>query len=449
MAVPAHSRVAYVALLMCLSLSRVHAIAMIDPPIPPTATEVRDLLAAAMRGNVDAENSIASYYERGLGVKQSDSLAGKWFLKAAQQGNAEAIEAVVFRYETGLGLPRSHAKAVFWYRRGASSRKPWEVDGLATALAGQYANQKDLANEALWLRICADAGNLPCTLTVAKAYRNGSDGFPQDYGKGLDEYLRVVGDPRYLQFRPDDCPEIQIAQMQALGQGAPASFATAMLWYVDAMQRGPDCKQDAEFALGGLHRTGGPGMAQNDELAGVWYQRSADDGKIEAQLVLAEVYLQGRGVPQNDQLALKWYWRAATRSLDSPARTQARRELFDYLQRGRDVPRDDSEAGAWYRVHAAAGDVFAWRMLALAHELGFRATGSRYIAYTIVDRLLRAHVISDDDLIIGWVSKADTGGPPRLKIYHADFGDPVALLSAIDEYSAVEIARSSRIFYGD
>ena len=434
MTTSAHFRVAYVALLMCLSMSRVHASAMIEPRVPPTPAEIKVLLAAATRGDVKAQIAIALYYAEGFGVRQSDPSAGKWFLKAAQQGNAGAIDEVVIRYDRGLGLPRSHTKAMSWYRRGASSRKPWEEDTLATALAGQYANQKDLADEARWLRICADSGNLPCTLTIAKAYRNGSDGFPRDYGKGLNAYLRVVSDPRYVPFLLSDCPEIEIAQMHALGQGVPANFTTAMQWYVNAMRRGIYCQQDAEFALGELHSTGGPGMAQNYALASVWYQRSAEDGKIEAQLVLAELYLQGKGMPQSDQLALKWYWRAATRSFESPARTKARREIFDYFQRGREVPTDDHEASAWYLAHAATGDVFAWRMLALAHELGYRAAPSGFIAYTIVDRLERVHAISDDDLIIGLVPKMDAFTPPKLKINQADFSDPAALLGAIEEY---------------
>lgn len=190
-------------------------------------------------------------------------------------------------------------------------------------------------------------------------------------------------------------------------------------------------------------------MSQDYELASVWYQRSADEGKAEAQLVLAELYLKGQGLPQSDQLAMKWYWRAANGLSDSPARTKARREIFDYFQRGHEVPTDDKEASAWYRSRAAGGDVFAWRMLALAYELGFRAYGNGFIAYTIVDRLIRAHAISSDDVIIGLVAKPSAGGAPSRRIYQADLTDPAALLGAIDEYLAVQIERSKRIQYSD
>jgi TPR repeat protein len=52
---------------------------------------------------------------------------------------------------------------------------------------------------------------------------------------------------------------------------------------------------------------GAPDLAR----AAKWYQRAADAGHSEAQLALADLYLEGMGVEQSVDQAQEWYQRAA------------------------------------------------------------------------------------------------------------------------------------------
>lgn len=55
------------------------------------------MLKAAEQGYVDAEVFMAAMYDRGLGVKQSESEATKWYRKAGDHGN-EMAQAVLGPY---------------------------------------------------------------------------------------------------------------------------------------------------------------------------------------------------------------------------------------------------------------------------------------------------------------------------------------------------------------
>ena len=48
-------------------------------------------------------------------------------------------------------------------------------------------------------------------------------------------------------------------------------------------------------------------MPQSDKQAAAWYRKAADQGHVEAQLTLGNIYGKGRGVPQSDKEAAVWY----------------------------------------------------------------------------------------------------------------------------------------------
>ena len=46
---------------------------------------------------------------------------------------------------------------------------------------------------------------------------------------------------------------------------------------------------------------------QDFQEAANWYEKSADQGYVDAQYNLANLYLRGNGVTQNDYLAFSWF----------------------------------------------------------------------------------------------------------------------------------------------
>lgn len=79
------------------------------------------------------------------------------------------------------------------------------------------------------------------------------------------------------------------------------------------------------------------------------WQAPAERGDVEAQAVLADIYLQGEGVPQDFSMAAAWYRRAAEQ-----AHPAAMVSLGSLYEQGLGVPANVEQAVAWYQ--RAAGN---------------------------------------------------------------------------------------------
>jgi len=55
----------------------------------------------------------------------------------------------------------------------------------------------------------------------------------------------------------------------------------------------------------------GLGVSKNYEKAVEWYNKSAEQGNMQAQYNLGIMYEDGIGVPQSNEKAMEWYRKAA------------------------------------------------------------------------------------------------------------------------------------------
>ena len=55
----------------------------------------------------------------------------------------------------------------------------------------------------------------------------------------------------------------------------------------------------------------GAGAVENKAKAVKWYRRAAEQGNVDAQLNLGDIYARGDGVPGNLAEAVKWFRLAA------------------------------------------------------------------------------------------------------------------------------------------
>ena len=79
-------------------------------------TTFKFLLPLAEQGNAEAQLMLGVMYARGIGVKQDDFEAVKWYRKAAEQGDADAQAILGFLYllgERGVQVNKSLAKEWF------------------------------------------------------------------------------------------------------------------------------------------------------------------------------------------------------------------------------------------------------------------------------------------------------------------------------------------------
>src|ERR1035437_2076400 len=84
-----------------------------------TANEVKELKAAAERGDATSQFQIGADYFKGAGLPQDYTETVKWLRKAAAQGHAKAQCNLGFCYANGYGVGKDAAEAVKWYRLAA------------------------------------------------------------------------------------------------------------------------------------------------------------------------------------------------------------------------------------------------------------------------------------------------------------------------------------------
>ena len=75
----------------------------------------------AKQGDAIAQVLLGTMYENGLGVKQDDFEAMKWYRKAAEQGNANAQMILGTVYFLGKGVQFNKALAKEWFGKACDN----------------------------------------------------------------------------------------------------------------------------------------------------------------------------------------------------------------------------------------------------------------------------------------------------------------------------------------
>lgn len=82
---------------------------------PATAQVADELVAAADRGEAEAQYRIGKLYERGEGVDADDFTAVRWFQRAAEGGHGRAALDLGWMISNGYGATRDLERAFFWF----------------------------------------------------------------------------------------------------------------------------------------------------------------------------------------------------------------------------------------------------------------------------------------------------------------------------------------------
>jgi TPR repeat protein len=82
--------------------------------------EIKELLATANQGDVNAQHDAGISYYYGYGVSQDYNEAIKWYSKAAEQGHAESQYYLGMIYDNGYGVPQDYAQAHMWFNLSAA-----------------------------------------------------------------------------------------------------------------------------------------------------------------------------------------------------------------------------------------------------------------------------------------------------------------------------------------
>lgn len=102
--------------------------------------------------------------------------------------------------------------------------------------------------------------------------------------------------------------------------------------------------------LASLYLMGWQGHEQNNEQAAEWMKKAAEQGVVEAQVVMGAMYDRGLGVPNDRNAATQWYEKAAAQGHGTSLAILGRNETakgsvkFSYqamrLNAARSIPRE-------------------------------------------------------------------------------------------------------------
>lgn len=153
---------------------------------------------------------------------------------------------------------------------------------------------------------------------------------------------------RVKAIKGDVVAQLNLGLMYARGEGIPKNYEVAAKWLSKPAEQG---HVQAQFALGEIYAEGGDGVPRNYEKAAAWYLKAAEQGDAVAQHKIGVMYAEGSGIRYNAFEAEKWLRKAAERG---DAKLQF--NLGERYANGQGVPHSAKEAEKWYRTAAAQGD---------------------------------------------------------------------------------------------
>jgi len=130
-------------------------------------------------------------------------------------------------------------------------------------------------------------------------------GMPKDYAEAVQWHQEAI----LIEFQRvrHKAAQLHLRRLKCEVRGMPQDFAEALQWYQEPAENGD---VDAQYKLGEMYFWG-CGVQQNYEQAAHWYRKAADGGDARAQADLGWLCLHGRGVPPDDALAVHWFQLAA------------------------------------------------------------------------------------------------------------------------------------------
>lgn len=275
-------------------------------------------------------------------------------------------------------------------------------------LIGFAARANDYVEIAKWSRRLAELGDAYGQYQIGILYAEGK-GVPKDRTQAIAwlqkaasqhdlnaslarEYLKHLEDP-------DPTP-------------APPDF--------DAIRRkAEEGNLEAQNKLGELYHDA-KSVLKDDAQAVIWFRRAAEQGYAAAELNLADMYFEGKGVPPDQELFVYWLRRAAEHGDASSQLTLSR----TYFTGTYGVQREDALGLRWLTKAADAGYAAALLDLARAYEAGRKGVskdkakaaywyqeaaerGNIQAQYFLAERYERGDgVVKDIDRAIFWMRKA-------------------------------------------
>jgi len=297
----------------------------------------------AESGDVDTEYYVGELYRDGLG---DPATALGWFEKAASRGFVKAQNAMGSAYLNGSGVEKNAATAFAWFREATGSSDPTAQAYLGWMYETGTGTEQGIDEALSWYRLAAKQDQLWSQKALGRIYAEGKS-------------VEVDQDMSCYWFG------------RAAEQGD--GFATYRLGYCFA--NGWGRQADDEMAITLFRQALGSDIAD----AVVPLQSYAENGEVEAQFALAELFSEGRLVSRDDKLAV-----SLAQSASEQGHSDSLALLGSFYLRGLGVPEDHKKAEELLLRGALANSLDAKTWLALL-----------YAESTDAENSIKAYVWSD------------------------------------------------------
>ena len=233
----------------------------------------------ALQGDAQAAFELGEMHASGVGVKQNNTEAVRWYRIAAEKGNSKAQSLLGTAYHRGIGLAVDDVQATEWLNKAADQMDPLAQFQLGEGFESGWVGQRDKAEAYKWYLLSASQGYTKATKKVTAIENT------------LTKDQRVDGQKRASEFRVERVKK-----------------ETESLEVIIKTSRAGD--PEAQYKLGAAYSFGN-GLPKNDVASVEWLTRAANQGQSEAQFELGLHYLNGEGVASSEIEAYKWWSIAA------------------------------------------------------------------------------------------------------------------------------------------
>jgi hypothetical protein len=275
--------------------------------------------------------------------------AAKWYRKAAEQGYAKAQYHLAEMYHTGKLGNGQRSNCVTWFLKAAAQGNA-EAQAEVGKLREFYPDSELLqtVNPVDSLKQAAEQGDLSAQFDMAHRYHVG-DGVPKDAAEAFKWMQKAAQHPISPVTLTIDA-HYYLGWMYEAGEGVAQDFTNAFQLYQEAAVGGN--KPEPFVRLGQMYEKG-EGVPQDDSLSATnyfiatqfgFFPTSDDTARCAAIESLLNLYVQGRGLPDDKTVIGK----QLNEVKQSPITTAKGQLLLGeiYFQ-GKLVRQDLIEAAAW------------------------------------------------------------------------------------------------------
>lgn len=129
------------------------------PDAKDYAELAKKLLAAAQKGNSQAQYHLGVLFNDGKGVTKDYKQAASWYLKAANQGHQKAQLYLGLLFLNGRGVTKDFKQAAQWFTKSAEQGEQKSQYYLGLLYYKGAGVAKDLEHAVHWLELSANQGN--------------------------------------------------------------------------------------------------------------------------------------------------------------------------------------------------------------------------------------------------------------------------------------------------